>query len=613
MCGIAGFCNFGRNNLSDTVRNLNILDDMSKSLAHRGHDNFGKYLKEHCGFCHSRLSIRDIANGNQPMIKNISGREYAICYNGEIYNTKELKRDLEALGITFETTSDTEIILAAFIEYGPEFVSLLNGIFAFTIWDDSTRQLYLYRDRVGVKPLFYYPTREGLVFASEPKAIFKYPGIHPEISLQTLQEILGIGPAKTPGISLFKNMREVLPGHYIVFNEYGYCDKKYWDITYHEHEDDYETTVEKVSYLVRDAVKLQMISDVPICTFLSGGLDSSIVTALAYKYLEGEILSTFSFDFAENDKYFAANSFQPERDAPYVNIMLEKYKTNHEYLICNENQLFDSLFSSVDAKDAPGMADVDASLLFFCSLVARKNKVALTGECADEIFGGYPWLYRPELMNINGFPWAADPDARASLLNDEWINKLSLKEYASDAYKTSISKLDLPAMDSIEKRRYEIGYLNIKWFMQTLLDRMDRASMHSGLEARVPFADHRIIDYVYSIPWNMKYENGVEKSLLRKATSDLLPPALSSRKKSPYPKTYHPGYEKLLKDEIIKIISDKNSPILPLLNIVKVKDFIEAPKELGRPWYGQLMAGPQLMAYYVQLNYWLTKYNLTLP
>ena len=305
MCGIAGFCNFGKNFLNDTVRNLNILDDMSKSLAHRGHDNFGKYLKEHCGFCHSRLSIRDIAGGNQPMLKNVSGREYAICYNGEIYNTDELKAELESLGVHFETTSDTEIILAAFIEYGPEFVNMLNGIFAFAIWDDSARQLYMYRDRVGVKPFFYAPAKNGLVFASEPKALFKYPGIVAEINLQSMQEILGIGPAKTPGISLFKNVREILPGHYIIFNEYGYCDQKYWDVTYHEHTDDYQTTVEKVSYLVRDAVKRQMISDVPVCTFLSGGLDSSIVTSLAYSCLNGEKLNTFSFDFNENDIYFS--------------------------------------------------------------------------------------------------------------------------------------------------------------------------------------------------------------------------------------------------------------------------------------------------------------------
>ena len=471
----------------------------------------------------------------------------------------------------------------------------------------------MYRDRVGVKPFFYAPAKNGLVFASEPKALFRYPGIVPEIDLQSMQEILGIGPAKTPGISLFKNVREILPGHYIIFNEYGYCDKKYWDVTYHEHTDDYQTTVEKVSYLVRDAVKRQMISDVPVCTFLSGGLDSSIVTSLAYSFLNGEKLNTFSFDFNENDIYFSSNSFQPERDEPYVNIMLEHFPTNHEYLRCNEKQLFDSLFESVIAKDAPGMADVDASLLFFCSLVAAKNKVALTGECADEIFGGYPWLYRPELMNRDDFPWSADADARTMLLSADWQNRLELNDYAHDAYRTSLSRLDLPAMEATERRRLEIGYLNIKWFMQTLLDRMDRASMHSGLEARVPFADHRIIEYVYSIPWSMKYQNGVEKHLLRKATLDLLPEKLSKRKKSPYPKTYHPGYEALLKDALTEIISDKSSPILPLLDIEKVKAFIAAPKELGKPWYGQLMAGPQLMAYYIQLNYWMKQYRLELP
>lgn len=616
MCGIAGFCDFKRNLLKEKIYNTTLLKQMHSSLSHRGHDNFGTYLKESVGLSHARLSIRDIQNGAQPMIRRKEQNEYAICYNGEIYNTDELRQELLENGYYFSTSSDTEIIINCFIEYGPSFVSKLNGIFSFAIWDENLNQLYLYRDRVGVKPLFYYFKSELLVFASEPKAVFLHPQITPSINLESLQQILGIGPARLPGSGYFSNIKEVLPGHYLTINRYGICNTKYWDLYSKEHEDSYDKTVEKVRYLVYDSIKRQMISDVPVCTFLSGGLDSSIVTALAYKYMtkEQNVLNTFSFDFTQNDIYFKSNSFQPERDLPYVNIMLEKYPTNHKYLECDETQLYNALFESVVAKDMPGMADVDASLLHFCKEVSKDNKVALTGECADEIFGGYPWFYRPSLMNQNGFPWSYDIDARQSFLNDAWIKKLDLSDYAHSIYVDSIN--NVPSLDSEnedEKRRRQISYLNIKWFMQTLLDRMDRASMYSGLEARVPFADHRIIEYLFNVPWSMKYQNNQEKSLLRKATKELLPDKLVNRKKSPYPKTYHPGYETLLKLKILEISKDKTSPIKDILDIAKINEAVEANSNYIKPWFGQLMAGPQLFAYYIQLDYWMRKFKLELP
>ena len=394
----------------------------------------------------------------------------------------------------------------------------------------------------------------------------------------------------------------------------GLSDTTYWDLKCLPHTDSYEDTVAHVSFLMRDTVKRQMISDVPVCTFLSGGIDSSIVTALAaaYQREHGEVLNTFSFDFTENDIYFKSNAFQPERDLPYVNCMLEHCKTSHTYLECTQETLADMLYAAVDAKDMPGMTDVDASLLYFCSLVKNQNKVTLTGECADEIFGGYPWFYRPELMNRDGFPWSADIDARTAFLDDDVMKSLDLSSYSHARYEESLKKTPhLPDETAEEYRRREIAYLNIKWFMQTLLDRMDRTSMYSGLEARVPFADHRIIDYVYNVPWKMKYQNGVEKALLRDAFRDLLPPELLHRKKSPYPKTYHPGYEKILIARMTDILADSNAPILPLIDKKKAKKFMEAPKEYGKPWFGQLMAGPQLLAYFIQFNYWMQKYHLS--
>lgn len=616
MCGIAGFANFDENFLNNENFLKEILNNMSKSLKRRGNDAKGTYLDSHFGASHARLSIRDLSeNGNQPMIKNIDNNKYIIVYNGEIYNTDELKKDLQNKGYKFITTTDTEVILYLFIEYKEKCVNYLNGIFAFSIYDTQNETVYLFRDRVGIKPLFYTIENNTLVFGSEPKTLFEHPNINPNIDLDSLKQILAIGPARVAGKGVFKNIYEIKPGNFAIFNKYGFKEIQYWELKSDYHKDNYEQTVEKVSFLVRDSIEKQLVSDVDICTFLSGGIDSSIVTAVSSNYLNklGKKLNTFSFDFKENDIYFKSNNFQPERDKPYVEIMLNNYDLNHNYLECNEEELINLLYKAVDAKDLPGMADVDASMLYFCSLVAKQNKVALTGECADEIFGGYPWFYREDLLNSNTFPWSKNMETRELFLTDELKQKLNLKEYSLQHYEQSIK--NTPYLDgetSEECKRREIAYLNIKWFMTTLLERMDRMSMYNSLEARVPFADHRIIEYLWNVPWNMKYKNNVEKSLLREATKDLLPKELLNRKKSPYPKTYNPNYEKLLKSELTNIINNNNSPINNLIDKNKVLEFIKMPADYGRPWFGQLMSGPQLMAYFIQINYWLEKYKLSI-
>lgn len=611
MCGIAGMCDFHQNFTAtedEKHRHLDTLISMRRSIAHRGNDQSGEWISAHAGVSHTRLSIRDIKNGTQPMVKD----QYVIVYNGEIYNTDELTGKLKNRGYVFETTCDTEAILYAYMEYGCECVKHLNGIFAFAVWDGRRQQLFLARDHAGVKPLFYTVQDGMLVFGSELKALFAHPAINPEVDLDSFRQIFGVGPARTQGCGVFKNIYEIPAGYYAVYHEDGLYLQKYWDIVSREHTDSYERTVEKVSYLVRDSIKRQMISDVPVCCFLSGGIDSSIVTAIAADVMErdGSRLNTFSFDFAGNDQYFQANSFQPERDRPYVDKMLSHINVHHTYLQCEEYELADLLEEAVCAKDLPGMADVDASMLYFCRLVKRDNKVALTGECADEIFGGYPWFYREDLMEGEGFPWSKKMDVRECLLQDDFIKKLDLENYVHDQYEASIRKVPALYGESPEEaKRRKIAYLNIKWFMQTLLDRMDRTSMYSGLEARVPFADHRIIEYVFNVPWEMKRKNGVEKSLLRDALKDVLPEELLMRKKSPYPKTYDPKYEKLLKQKLKEILSRPDAPIHALVDADKVYRFMEAPAEYGKPWFGQLMAAPQLLAYMLQINEWLEKYR----
>ena len=454
MCSIAGFYNSNRDFNTEHERYSYILNDMNNALAHRGPDAQNTVLSFHCGLAHTRLSIRDVARGEQPMKKTIGENDIYIVYNGEIYNTKELKSELLALGYTFDTTSDTEVILNCFLHYGPDFVHRLNGIFAFAIYDEHIQTIYLYRDHFGVKPLYYSVTDDRtLVFASEIKGILCYPGIRPVIDANGLCEVFGIGPSKTPGCGVFKNIDEVKPGHFMKFSAYGTSDFTYYRITSTPHTDSYEDTVKKVRYLVKDSIEKQIVSDVPICTFLSGGIDSSIVSSVCAAKLkeQGKQLHTFSFDFKDNSIYFKSNAFQPEQDRPYVDMMVSHIDSDHTYLTCNYSDLADYLYTSVESRDMPTMADVDSSLLYFCSLVAKEYKVVLTGECADEIFGGYPWFYRDELLSADTFPWMKDLSPRLSVLSPDIRDSLDIPGYVASLYNSLLSEINLLPGNPIQK------------------------------------------------------------------------------------------------------------------------------------------------------------------
>ncbi len=613
MCGISGFVNAHETYLKKESFYKKILENMSKRLRHRGPDEAGNYLNEHVGFAHARLSIIDLSTGQQPMLRTIDGRTYVVCFNGEIYNMNELKEDLIAHGMTFLTTSDTEVLLLGYIYYGPEFVKQLNGIFAYAIADVAEDQYYLFRDPIGVKPLFYTYHEETLIFASEIKGLFEFPGFTARISKKGLNEVFSLGPAKTPGCGVYEEVNEVLPGHWISYRHGDIADVTYWRLTSKVHEDSYVETVEKTSYLVQDAICKQMLSDVPISTFLSGGIDSSIVSAVCARELKkkNRQLDTFSFDFVNNDEYFKANAFQPSRDLPYVKKVVQYLDSNHRFLLCDNVTMAARLQDAVEARDLPCMADIESSLLHFCSLVKPYDKVVLTGECADEIFGGYPWFHSQEAFETHAFPWARDLSARKSLLSDEFIDYLQMDDYVKNTYEISVSMT--PKLDSDTKeeaRRREISYLNLRWFMQTLLDRMDRTSMYVGLEARVPFADVRIVEYLWNVPWEMKKRGDIEKSLLRHSCNDLVPEEILWRKKSPYPKTYDPGYEALVGQQLSEIIEDSSSPLREFVDIHKLRKFTQTPSDYGKPWYGQLMAGPQTLAYLIMVNQFLKKVEI---
>lgn len=613
MCGIAGFSNAGKNFTAEEKRWNGVLEQMNAIQKHRGPDDEGRWLEPHCGMAHVRLSIIDLKTGHQPMVRRKGSGQCIIVYNGEIYNMKELKEELMSKGIVFETASDTEVILAGYLEMGADYVKKLNGIFSIAIWDTCEEALYLFRDRLGVKPLFYAIQDQTLVFSSELKGLFQYPGIEPLLDRDGLCEIFALGPAKTYGKGVFHNVKEVLPGHCFRWSLGEVSEWPYWELESHPHEDSFDETVEKTSWLVHDAVRKQMLSDIPISTFLSGGVDSSLVTAICAKELrkQGKVLNTFSFDFKNNNQYFKSNDFQPSEDRPWVDKMVEHCQTNHHYLECNNHELIDYLYRAVDARDLPCMADVESSLLYFCSQAVKYNKVTLTGECADEIFGGYPWFHKESMWKTHAFPWSMGMGPRQVLLRDDVISQLPMEEYAAAAYEKTLSETPVLQGESPEeKRRREISYLNLRWFMVTLLDRMDRTSMYSGLEARVPLADYRIVEYIWNVPWNMKCPDGIVKGLLRMVGREDLPAEVLWRKKSPYPKTYDPTYEKLLGSHLQEVMTDPNAPLAQLVDRKKVEAFLSSPSDYGKPWYGQLMAGPQMLAFMLQVNYWLKKYHV---
>ena len=612
MCGIVGFTNFNEN--MNREESQKIINNMNEKLYKRGPDENGIYINKHMCIGHRRLVIIDKENGKQPMVYKYQGCNYVITYNGQIYNCDELRKTLIENGFTFSGHCDTEVLLKSYIHYGHEVVKHLNGIFAFAIWDESKEEIFLARDHFGVKPLFYSIKNNEIVFASEIKALFEFPSIYPEVDEKGICELFGIGPAHTPGTTVFKDIYEIKPASYAIFRKGYFKTEKYWKLKSKEHKENFEETCKKTEYLLEDSITRQLVSDVPLCTFLSGGLDSSIITMYAsnfYKRNKKTRLNTYSVDYKDNDKNFHKTDFQPNTDSDYVDFISNELNTNHHKVILDTPELSEALKDAVIARDMPGMADIDSSLLLFCKNVKKEATVALTGECADEIFGGYPWFFREDALNSNTFPWSINISGRQHILNPEIEKKIDLKNYIDYRYYESLNEveiLDTDTKETAEKRK--ISYLTMNWFMQTLLDRSDRMAMYNGLELRVPFCDYRLAEYVWNIPWEMKAYKGREKGLLRHIMEKKLPEEIVKRKKSPYPKTWNPNYLKTIKFKLNGVMNNPKSPIFDLLNRGDIEDIIKTDgKSFSRPWFGQLMTGPQLMAYLLQVNYWLEIYK----
>lgn len=617
MCGVVGWVDFER----DLRRERVLAETMTDALAHRGPDGSGLWLDRHVALGHRRLSVVDLAGGHQPMVAEEDGQELAvITYCSEVYNFKELRAELTARGHRFRTAGDTEVVLRSYVEWGEEFAERLNGIFAFGIWDIRREELILVRDRLGVKPLYFHRTPRGVLFASEPKAILAHPDVSAVVDTDGLRELLSL--AKTPGEAVWRDIAEVRPGEIIRVSRGGLTRARYWRLPAAEHTDDLPTTVATVRELLADAVARQAVADVPLGILLSGGLDSSVVTALADRTVRergAATVRTFALDFAGYTDNFQPEYMRETPDAPYVAELAAHLGTAHTDIVLDTASLTDPAARAevLRALDLPfARGDRDTSLYLLCRAVAQHCTVALTGESSDEVFAGYWWFHDPGTVATENFPWLPmfghvvddGPDSATSLLHVDLLKNLDLPGYRDARYRDALA--EVPHQEGVsarERRMREICYLTLTRLLPLLLDRADRMSMAAPLELRVPFLDHRLVEYVFGVPWAMKSFDGREKSLLRAAAADLVPQSILDRRKAPFPATQDLGYERWLRSELAALAAHRDSPVAPLLNTERARQLAAAP--LGTTSSNETRSTIELV---LRLEDWLRAYDVTL-
>lgn len=600
MCAILGW--ISNQKLNDKKKRFK---HMLNCMNQRGLDNTGYYFQDKLLLGHKRLAIIDIENGNQPM----SYKEFTIVYNGEIYNADKIKNILIDKGISFNTNCDTEVVLKGYYYYKEKILDKLEGIYAFAIYNSKNKSLFLGRDRFGIKPLYYLNKNKNFIFSSMIKPILESKLIKPILTKKELGELLSLGPSKKQGSGIFKDIKELRPAHYLIYKNNKIKIKRYWKLRTENNNDTFNEAKNKVYNYLKDSILDQMKSDVPIATLLSGGLDSSIITGVTANELKStnKVLTTYSIDYEDNNKYFISNDFQVSMDNYYINLMSKEFNTNHIYKTIKQDDVAVYLKKSLYARDYPGMADIDSSLLWFSEEIRKDFKVILSGECADEIFGGYPWFYRNNLNERKLFPWINNLEYRQKLLNKKISKKLNLEKIVKKEYKKTIKELN--RKDRKDKYK-KLFYINMTHFMTTLLDRKDRMTMMANLEARVPFANTKLIEYLWNLPFKYKYKNNTEKYLLREAFKDLLPKEILYRKKNPYPKTHNPKYLEIVKNLLLKRLKNKNSVLYTIFDIDKINDLLNSKENDILPWFGQLMTTPQLIAYLYQFDLWVEEYNI---
>jgi asparagine synthase (glutamine-hydrolysing) len=570
MCGITGWVSFDR----DLTRERDTVEAMTETMACRGPDASGSWIEGPAALGHRRLAVIDIAGGAQPMSVRTPAGEVVLVYSGEAYNFVELREDLRRAGERFETSSDTEVVLRGYLRWGESLADRLNGMYAFAIWDSRERKLVLIRDRLGIKPLYIFPTADGVLFGSEPKAILANPLARRVVDADGLRELFAFTrSARRP---VWSGIREVAPGTIVTVDASGLRERTYWRLETRPHTDDREATVAHVRELLDDIVRRQLVADVPRCVLLSGGLDSSTITALAAAQLaeQGERVRSFAVDFVGQTEHFKPDDLRATPDTPYVHDVAEHVGSEHADIMLDYRTLADPEVrrAVLIARDMPGgLGDMDTSLYLLCKAIRERSTVALSGESADEIFGGYPWFHDPAVQRAHDFPWIASSTRQFGEANDmlreDVRSALDLAGYRRRRYESAIAEIEhLASEGDLEYHMRISSYLHLTRFLPMLLDRKDRMSMAVGLEVRVPFCDHRLVEYVYNAPWALKTYDGREKSLLRGAARDVLPESVVRRVKSPYPSAQDPFYARAIQQQAKELLAQRDHPVFGLVD-----------------------------------------------
>jgi len=604
VCGITGWVDWER----DLRRATATLARMTATMACRGPDGQGAWSSQRAAFGHRRLAVIDVAGGAQPLSAPLAqGAQAVLAYNGEIFNFVELRRQLCSHGHSFLTRCDTEVLVHAYAQWGSSCVDRLNGMFAFAIWDEHAEELLLARDHLGIKPLYYYPYRGGLLFGSEPKALLANALFRPELDGAGLAELFAMFGSHTPGQGVFRGLREVRPGCVVRFSRRGLAEQRYWELVSRRHEDDVPTTIRTVRELLADTVERQLVSDVPLCVLVSGGVDSSAIAALASDCLarrRSGRLSTYSVDFKGSESDFVADELRPSRDGPYIRLFQQHVPSRHTDIVLDTPDLLNAQGLATRARDLPGLGDLDGSLFLLFKAIREHSTVALSGESADEVFGGYAWFHDREAVDRDGFPWAVGGQGLARALEPGVQARIRAEEYVADRYREALAEAPLLDGENRHDRPMrEVSYLALTRFLPVLLDRKDRMSMAVGLEVRVPFCDHRLLEYVWNVPWRLKSLGGVPKALLREAVADLLPREVAYRPKSVFPAATSAAYDHNLQTGVQAMLSD-GSPLTPLLDSERVAALAAGVVPL--PVWRRRMA----LAYLLQVDTWLRTYNV---
>lgn len=505
--------------------------------------------------------------------------------------------------------SAANLVLKAYQRWGAAYPEYIEGPVVTCVMDAGQDMMVLSRDRMGEKPVFYTDTGECTRFADRPDTLLKAAGAEPVVDADGLRELFGMGPARTPGRTPFRDMRSLEPGCMLVLKDGNARICRYFSIESQPHEESEGVTVEHTRALLEQAME-DVEGNTP-AVMLSGGLDSTALTALMLG--KSRRILSFSVDYRDNARDFASNAFRPEMDAPYIEMAVRAFKTQHRTVVLEQNELAKYLGKAVSLRGFPGMADIDSSLFLFANRIARYSKTVVSGECGDEVFGGYPWFRDGASLPDDAFPWSGSMDLRESLLKPEVRDALRIREYVADEYRQRVSMAE-PA-HPCEPRERELRIMQklcLEYFMPNLQERAVCMCEGAGVRVLTPLCDDRLVRYVYNVPWDMKFMGGLEKGLFREAVRDIVPEKLLKRKKSPYPKTCSPVYGDIVRRMAVKMVSDTDAPVFEWIDREAVMRIVRSDlNPVDTPWYGQLMAGAQLLGYLLQVNMWMRERNVT--